>query len=335
MLTVQKRQVAFGHWTYSFSVRAPLCSFLSMIDRLLLIVAKATYRSLSLLPHRFRIALFTLVFRFLFYCLPKVRRTINTNLALAFPDKDEEWRRLILKKNAVEVARLAADAVRLPNLDASWVKEHVSCPILPQYLATLQKQQGKGLLIATGHLGSFELLGHTIGLMGYPLAAVARNFRSDVFDTWWTGLREARGNKIIGRKGAFKEIVATISSGMSTAVLFDQNVTRNHAVFVDWFGKPAATSKSLALAVLRCEVPVYVASMRYVGDDKYHIEAEECDFTALCKDETLTTEQKVHVITERLSSIYVGMIRNFPEGWFWMHRRWKTRPEGEPESVYK
>jgi KDO2-lipid IV(A) lauroyltransferase len=306
-----------------------------MVDRVLLIVAKATYRGLSLLPHRFRITLFTLLFRLLFGLLPKVKRSIHTNLALAFPDKDEEWRRVMVKKNAVEVARLAADAVRLPSLDASWVQEHVSCPILPQYLATLQKQQGKGLLIATGHLGSFELLGHAIGLMGHPLAAVARNFRSDVFDKWWTGLREARGNKIIGRKGAFKEIVATISSGMSTAVLFDQNVTRNHAVFVDWFGTPAATSKSLALAVLRCEVPVYVASIRYVGDDKYRIEAEECDFSSVCKDETLTSEQKVKVITEKLSTIYVEMIRKFPEGWFWMHRRWKTRPEGEPENIYK
>ncbi len=306
-----------------------------MVDRFLLIVAKATYRGLSWLPHTFRIALFTILFRSLFGALPKVKRSILTNLTIAFPDKDEEWRRLMVKRNAVEVARLAADAVRLPNLDATWVRDHVSCPILPQYLSTLKKQEGKGLLIATGHLGSFELLGHAIGLMGHPLAAVARNFRSDLFDKWWTGLREARGNKIIGRKGAFKEIVATISSGMSTAVLFDQNVTRNHAVFVNWFGIPAATSKSLALAVLRCEVPVYVASMRYVGNDQYHIEAEECDFSAVCKDETLSTEQKVHAITEKLSAIYVEMIRKFPEGWFWMHRRWKTRPEGEPESVYK
>ena len=81
-------------------------------------------------------------------------------------------------------------------------------------------------------------------------------------------------------------------------------------------------------------MPVYVASMRYVGEDKYHIEAEECDFSNLYTDETLTTEQKVLIITQRLSTLYVEMIRRFPEGWFWMHRRWKTRPEGEPESIY-
>ena len=147
-----------------------------MVDRLLLLVAKAVYTGLSWLPHTLRVGLFTLVFRLMFGLLPRVRRSIHRNLELAFPERDMKWRQAMLKKNAVEIARLAADAVRLPQLDAAWVSEHVSCPILPQYLATLEKQKGKGLLIATGHLGSFELLGHTIGLMGHPPGSSGEKF---------------------------------------------------------------------------------------------------------------------------------------------------------------
>jgi len=236
------------------------------------------------------------------------------------------------------MARLAADAIRLSEIDEEWVNKHVVCPILPLYREKHQEQQGKGLMIATGHLGSFELLGHSIGLFGLPVAAVARRFRSPKLDKWWRGMREARGNKIIDRKGAFREIVSTLSQGISAAVLFDQNVTKNHAVFVDWFGLPAATTKTVALAVLRCEVPVFVASMRYCGFvegvEKYCIESVCCDFTEVAKNQDLSTDQKVFLITKRLSDEYTKMIVAFPEGWFWIHRRWKTRPDNEVEGIY-
>jgi KDO2-lipid IV(A) lauroyltransferase len=230
------------------------------------------------------------------------------------------------RKHVTEIARLVADTVRLPRLDQQWVREHVSFPNLPLYLERLRAQEGRGVVIATGHLGSFELMGHAIGLMGYPLAAVARRFRSPLLDRWWTGLRQASGNQIIDRKGAFKEMINVIQSGRSVAVLFDQNVTRNHAVFVDWFGEIAATTKSVALAALRAEVALFVASMKYVGNDRYEIDAVECDCSDVYRDDALSTDEKVRVITQRLSDHYCHMVAEFPEGWFWMHRRWKTRP---------
>jgi KDO2-lipid IV(A) lauroyltransferase len=147
-------------------------------------------------------------------------------------------------------------------------------------------------------------------------------------------MREARGNKIIDRRGAFKAMVATLSSGMSVAVLFDQNVTRNHAVFVDWFGFPAATTKSVALAALRTEAPIFVASIRYCGSDRYRVEAEECECSDIYKNDALSTEEKVFEVTQRLASKYCEMIREFPEGWFWLHRRWKTRPAQGDRSLY-
>lgn len=297
--------------------------------------AKLIYNALAMLPHRVCLTLFDFLFASLFLLIPRCRKTGMRNLEIAFPEQTDDWRKIILRKNATEMARLAADAVRLASLDEQWVRDHVSCPILPRYLEALAQQNGKGLLIASGHLGSFELLGHTIGLMGHPLSAVARSFQSPKLDTWWTSLRESRGNKIIGRKGAFKEISSTLSRGRSVAVLFDQNVTRNHAVFVEWLGLPAATTKSLALAALRSEVPIFVASILYRGDDRYTIDAIECNFSHIYRDESLSLDEKVFAITNKLAGEYTRMIRAFPEGWFWIHRRWKTRPEADSAKVYK
>jgi KDO2-lipid IV(A) lauroyltransferase len=283
------------------------------------------------LPHRWNVAFFGFLWRLAFLMIPRLRRTAEVNLAIAFPDRDKDWRTALLCRNAVEMGRLLADTIRLSSLDAEWVKEHVEIPALERYRQVAAKQ---GVLIATGHLGSFELLGHAIGLWGYPLAAVARRFKSRRLDRWWTGLREARGNRIIDRTGAFKEMVRTIGQGTSVAVLFDQNVKINHAVFVDWFNKPAATTRAFALAAIKTEAPVFVASMVYCGDDRYRVEAVECDFSELYRDDGATDAEKVERITTAISDHYCEMIRHFPEGWFWIHRRWKTRPEGQSERVY-
>jgi KDO2-lipid IV(A) lauroyltransferase len=231
------------------------------------------------------------------------------------------------------MGRLIADTIRLSSLEAEWVERHVDIPILDRYIAA--HAGGKGVLIATGHLGSFELLGHAIGLVGHPLAAIARRFKSRRFDTWWTELREARGNRIIDRAGAFKEMIRAIESGTSVAMLFDQNVKINHAVFVDWFGKSAATTRAFALAVIKTRAPVFVASIRYVGDDRYVVDAHECDFRAALDDASVSDEDRIEIITQEISRRYCDMIRAFPEGWFWLHRRWKTRPEGQAERVYR
>jgi KDO2-lipid IV(A) lauroyltransferase len=255
-----------------------------------------------------------------------------TNLEIAFPERDREWKRELLKKNATEMGRLLADTVRLSSLDEEWAREHVDIQALSRYAETHSR---RGVLIATGHLGSFELLGHAIGLRGYPLAAIARRFKSKRLDAWWTSLREARGNKIIDREGAFREMLKTIAAGRSVAVLIDQNVRSNHAVFVDWFGKSAATTRAFALAALKTRAPVFVAGMIYSGNDRYRVEAVECDFCDLYANAELSDLEKSRVITEVISRHYCEMIKLFPEGWFWMHRRWKTRPEGEPEAIYK
>lgn len=303
-------------------------------DSIAYVVVRSLVAGLGVLPHGVRVNLFTFLFKVGFVLIPRMKHTIDRNLSVAFPEKDAAWRRDIRRRNAVEMARLLADTVRLPTLTPEWGSDHVAIPIFEQYCKRLHEDPSRGILIATGHLGSFELLGHAIGLRGYPLAAVARKFKSKRFDSWWTGLREARGNKIIDRRGAFKEVVSTLSRGTSVAVLFDQNVTRNHAVFVDWFGIPAATTKSVALAALRTQVPIYVASIRYTGNDRYHVEALECDCSDIYQNEKATTDEKVRELTQRLADVYCDMIRQFPEGWFWLHRRWKTRPDPSEPKFY-
>lgn len=290
---------------------------------------------LSVLPPHIGEACVGRVIQGLCALVPRYRRIARRNLQIAFPDESVEWREARIAESIRSLARVLVDFARLPRLDRTWVEAHVECPFLPRFEELKRQHAGKGVVIATGHLGSFELLAHAIALWGHPLSFVVRNFTLPRVDAWWTASREATGNKVIGRKGAFKDIMRDLQSGRDVAVLFDQNVTRNHAVFVPWFGVLAATTRAVALAALRTEAPVVVAGVGYRGNDRYEVLAEECDFTELYRAHDVAMEEKIRRMTAEMAERYVAMIRRYPGEWFWMHRRWKTRPEGEPEDLYR
>lgn len=305
------------------------------MDYIALILVRSLCGVLSLLPTRFGTAAMAALLNLFFSVVPKYRRIARRNLALAFPEKDEEWREARLRESVESLARVLVDFARIPRIDAAWVSKSVDCSFVSRYEEIKRENPGKGIVLATGHLGSFELLAHCVAMYGHKISFVVRNFPLARVDRWWTSRREMVGNRVIGRRGAVKEILRDLQRGRDVAILFDQNVTRNHAVFVPWFGVPAATSRAVALSALRIEAPVVVIGIGYRGDGRYEVMAEECDFKPLYERGDLSAEDKVEQMTAEISTRYIGMIRRYPGEWFWMHRRWKTRPEGEAEEIYR
>lgn len=289
----------------------------------------------SRLPSRISVGLLSPLLRYTLLLLPGLRRTLERNLKIAYPDISANDRTKLIARSFDSLARVFVDFTRMGALSKEWTLGHVECPFLPRFLELKRMHQGKGVLIATGHLGSFELLAHYIAIQGYPISFVVRDFKLPRLDRWWREVREAYGNRVISRRGAFKILAKDLQQGRDVAMLIDQNITRKHAVFVDWFGVKAATARSLAVAAIRNESPVIVAGIRSLGSDRYRIDAEECDFSVLYNDQALSTEKKIEIITQRVSAGYEQLIRNSPHEWFWLHRRWKTRPEGELENLYK
>jgi len=248
---------------------------------------------------------------------------------------DSSWYQMQITRSCDSLALAISDFVRLPTISESWIVTHVNFPFFERYKELKKTELKKGIIVATGHLGSFELQAYLASVLGYPISFVVRNFKAERLDAWWNLRREKFGNKVIPRKGAYKKIISEIKSGRDVGILFDQNVKRSHAVFVDWFGKKAATTKSLALAALDTESRVLVASLKTLEFDRYSMQVVECDFTSLYENKNMTRKEKIFEITQTVSKHYEDMIRDFPEGWFWMHRRWKTtETEDQPEDFY-
>lgn len=306
-----------------------------IVDYLVTFFVRSFIGLINVLPVKMRLSIFKGIARAVLFFMPAFKNISLKNLRLVFPKKSEEELHGIYEKSIDNLARVFVDFARLPTLGPAWVKEHVSCPMLPRFVELKKIHPGKGILLATGHVGSFELLAHSIAMFGYPVSFIVRNFTLPRFDAWWTSQREAYGNQVIPRTGAVKVVLKNLQEGKDVALLFDQNVKQNHAVFVNHFGRLAATTMTLGLTAVRTEAPIIVSTIKYVGNDRYEIVAEECDCFDIYRREDLSLDEKIRMVTERATRLFEPMIEKYPEGWFWMHRRWKTAPAGQREDFYK
>jgi Kdo2-lipid IVA lauroyltransferase/acyltransferase len=286
----------------------------------------------NLLPYKVRILLVTFIVRLVLFIAPKYRKIGILNLTRAFPEKSDAWRNSVMQECSKSFAKLIVDLLRLPSIGLKEANDLFDFP----FRARLDqlRQDNIPVIYATGHLGSFEMLAHYLCVIGHPLSFVARKLNPGGLDQWWTEKREAHGNKVITRSGALKGVLRQLKRKQDIAVLFDQNVTRDHAVFVPWFGNLAATSKLIGLAALRTQGAVLVISMESLPNQKYRIHTVECDFRDIYNDQQMSPEEKVLRITAKVSSEYEAMIRENPGAWFWLHRRWKTTSEDTSETFY-
>jgi len=306
-----------------------------MSEKIILVFIKTFVATLRVLPNQLREGILSNLLKFGTLFIPSYRRVSDVNLKIAFPESTPIWRGYIISQNFKSLAKAISDFVRLPKINKAWVESNIEIPYWPRYVELKSRKGASGLIVATGHLGSFELQGYAMSVLGYPLSFVVRNFKKPLIDKWWNGIRGRLGNRVLNRQGAYRQVVKDLKQGRDVAILFDQNVKRNQAVFVPWFGVPAATTKSIGLAALETEAIIVVTAMITLKNGRYRIDVKECDFSALYADQSIPRNEKVKLITEEVSAEYQKMIKKFPEGWFWMHRRWKTSPtEEEKRDLY-
>ena len=305
------------------------------VERLVGYIILALLWLLERIPSAWLLVVIAALFRFFFFCSPHYRRIVDTNLAIVFPELSLAERGKIRAQSCQSMARTIVDFIRSPKLDHEWMRQHVRFPLGEKLQAYSQSSPRRPILFVTGHLGSFELLSHVTANFVSPFGVVVREFRNPVVQRWWSRRREMTGNNEISRRGGLKTIVRQLKSGRNVGILFDQNVTRNNAVFVPWFGLEAATTAAVGFIVTRVRPIVVMFSMRYQGHDHYIVDCEEINLDAILDDPTLERNERILKITARLVSEFEVLLRRDPAGWFWLHRRWKTRPEGEPEIIYK
>lgn len=282
------------------------------------------------IPHPIRVAFLTSVYWALISLNSRYRKIAYTNIGQVFPDMNRTERRALLWNSARPFARMVSDLFRISSIEADWFEKHVVVDRLDELREIVSKQP---VLYLGGHIGSFDLMVAALGIFVQPIDFIVRESQSPAVEEWSARVRTRFGNGVIPRSGGLRKILSQIIKGRAVGFLFDQNVTRNNAVFVDWFGRLGATTIAPGLVAERMRCPVVILSIRHEGSDRYTVRWQQLNRDVVYNESLSVGEVREKVTSEAVKALE-KIVREQPEDWFWLHRRWKTTPEGTLEDFY-
>jgi len=183
-------------------------------------------------------------------------------------------------------------------------------------------------ILVSGHYGNWEVLGYTMGLLGADLTGVARPIDNPYINDWLLGVREAQGMRIITKFGATDAMLDIMRRGGALGFVGDQNAG-DRGMFVPFFGRLASAYKSIGLLAMRFDAPVICGYARRVGDDFRYVVGTTDIITP---QQYRAQPDPLYYITARYTRAIETMIREAPQQYLWIHRRWKSRPRHEREG---
>ncbi len=248
------------------------------------------------------------------------RRIVDENLTTAFAKEKEVREREKIAMGAFEhLGHMIAECSRLPHISNETLREWVEVCGLEHYHAA--KAMGRGVLFVTAHLGNWECMPAVLAATGHPVHLIARPLNNPLLDAWVNAWRARGGGVVISKHAPPAKLVKLLKQGETVGLLLDQNTALREAVFVDYFGRPAATHKGLAVLALRTEAPVLpIFIYRIRGRHRLEIEAP----LKITRSDNL--HHDIMHLTACVTQIIERYVRRYPGQWLWGHKRWKTRP---------
>jgi KDO2-lipid IV(A) lauroyltransferase len=272
------------------------------------------------LARGFAIAIAQLVYLFHF----RLRQVGMRNLAMAFPEKSVAERKRILRGEFTSLGRQLAELCQFPRYTPENVDQVVVYDGLENYERAYAR--GKGVLFLTAHFGGWELSAFAHSLHGHWVNIVMRPMDNQYLDRMLQSYRTMYGNKVVPKDDFVRGLLAAMKAGETVGILMDTNMTPPQGVFVDFFGIQACTASGLARIAMRTDaavVPGFTIWDESLG--KYRLRFDP----ALELIRTGNLEADIVANTQMFTKVIEDYVRKYPEQWLWVHRRWKTRPEGE------
>jgi KDO2-lipid IV(A) lauroyltransferase len=255
----------------------------------------------------------------------RLRQVGMRNLAMVFPEKSEAERTRILRGVFTSMGRQLAELCQFPKYTPENVDEVVVYDGLENYEQAYAR--GKGVLFLTAHFGAWELSAFAHSLHGHWLHIVMRPMDNEFLDRLLEHYRTMHGNKTVAKDDFVRGLLAAMKAGETVGILMDTNMTPPQGIFVDFFGIPACTASGLARIALRTDAAVVPGFTIWdPALQKYRLRFDP----ALALVRTGDLEADIAANTQLFTKVIEDYVRRYPEQWLWVHRRWKTRPEGQP-----
>ena len=248
--------------------------------------------------------------RFGYYLLSLRKKDSLKNIATAFPEKSDSEQNMILKKTYSFFAKSFMQFLSLPKS-----YRYIDIEVEGQELLDGALEKGHGIILATGHFSKWEIMSAWLGYSGYPCVAVAQRQKNRGADIFFREFREITGMRIIYRKSSLKNMYRILKENKILILASDQDA-KQRGVFVNFFNKPASTPKGVARFHLETGSDIFFISCYVEQNGKHKLQIQPV---------VPEGESTVKSITQAFTTLLEKKVREFPEQYFWFHRRWKTK----------
>lgn len=291
--------------------------------------ARLALALLGLLPRGTAIHVATWILLIVPKVVPKLRDTGLRNLEIAFPEKSLAERDAILRGTFENLGRVLGDLSQFPKYTRERLAELIDFNLDDETKGLYEMQKkGRGFLITTGHLGNWEMLVLGFAALYEPISYLARPLDNPKLDDMLNARRTIFGNTPINKKNSARLAIKILSEGGILGILSDVNAQKKEGVFVPFFGVPTCTSSGAALMAIRSNALIYPTFCVW---DKNTGRYKFVHGSLLTPADSGDRKQDIVDTTAAFTAEIEKIIREYPDQWMWIHRRWKTRPPGEAE----
>ncbi len=266
----------------------------------------------------------------------KHRKRAIENLVASFPEKSQAEIERIAEESMQNLFEFLMDMLFTPRMVhvETWHK-FLHLHNLGESLKILLRQ--RGAIMLTAHYGNFEILGYALATLGFETYSVARPIDNPQIDSWVLGVRERKGQVILSKRGVTTTAQEVLEKRGVLGFIADQNAGPK-GMFVPFFGRQASAYKTIALLAIQYNVPIIIGYARRRGDNfEYDVGVQDVIYPEMWQNlspEILAKGGELRWITERWNKGIEDFIRDDPSQYWWIHRRWKSRPKDEvPGSV--
>lgn len=289
------------------------------------VVGWLVLKTLGLLPRPLARPCAGVLLRIFYSFTPRLCSVAAHNLEMALPAISARERQEMIRGVYRSLARLLAEFSHFSALTPQNVSELVAFDGLENYDAALAG--GRGVLFLTAHIGAWELGAFAHGLKGYRLNVVYRALDNPALNALVNRYRCLGGNPLIEKRESARSILAALARNETVGILADQNTLADEGVFVNFFGIPACATAGIARIALHSGASVVPAFCVWDAKAKrFRILYESALKFSVSGD----AERDVQAATQQMADVIERVVRAYPDQWLWIHRRWKTRPPGQP-----
>ncbi len=258
----------------------------------------------------------------IYYCVPIRKALVLESLGIAFPEKTQSELQTIARGTYRNLGMNVLEHICLPTL----TKEDLLDIVVFENEDIIKEVQarGKGTIFVGGHFGNWEYAGGAVSFSGYPLTYIVAKISNDYLDKKVNEHRRSTGIEVLSKGMSVRGVLKALKQNGLVSILMDQDAGKR-GIFVDFFNRKCSTPIGPASIALKtgAEILFFVCIRQPDGRIKVVFEDIGVDH------ELEATEENIQNLTQKCTSRLEHYTRLYPDHWFWMHRRWKTRPEKE------